>query len=386
MTAPPNQPTPADKRVAVAMSGGVDSSVAAAWLVDQGYEVVGLTMNLWDSGGVVAGCNRRSCCTTEDVEDARRVAQTLGIPFYVVDMRDLFEREVVNPFLQAYIAGRTPNPCMICNQIMKFHHLLDRARSLGAQFLATGHYAELKFTPGQQPQLFCGQDPLKDQSYFLAGTPIELLSYIRFPLGGLTKGETRNLAKKWGLHLSDKRESQDVCFVPDGDYAAFFRRHGVADRPGPIRGMDGQHLGQHRGIHNHTIGQRRGLGLSAPYPLYVIAIHAEDNLLVVGPEEALYGKSAQLHPINWLIPEGWQRDRLAVTTKIRYASSRVSATLELDASRQQATIHFDTAQRAITPGQACVFYDGDQVLGAGWFGPASCFSSKGEGVSSILSR
>ncbi|MBF0146580.1 MAG: tRNA 2-thiouridine(34) synthase MnmA [Magnetococcales bacterium] len=349
------------------MSGGVDSSVAAAWLVDQGYEVVGLTMRLWDSG--VAGPTHRSCCSTTDVDDARRVAQTLGIPFYVVNMQSLFERDVVNPFLEAYATGRTPNPCMVCNQVMKFQHLLARAASFGADFLATGHYAVLRSIPGQPPQLFRGQDPRKDQSYFLASTPLEVLSRIRFPLGELSKEETRGLARKWGLHLADKRESQDVCFVPDGDYGTFFRRHGLEDRPGTIRGLDGTILGHHRGIHGYTIGQRRGLGIAAPHPLFVVAIDVEHNELIVGPESSLFGQSARLTRINWLVDSATVPQPWPIQAKIRYASKAVPATLEWNRAGDDdgtAMLRFDQPQRAITPGQACVFYEGSRVLGGGW--------------------
>lgn len=370
MSISPSLPALPRQRVAVAMSGGVDSSVAAAWLLDQGYDVVGLTMRLWDhceteNGGTAT--NQRSCCGTEDVEDARRVAQTLNIPFYVLAMQHRFEQDVVIPFVQDYAAGRTPNPCIRCNQIIKFQHLLDQAHALGAKFLATGHYAQLLCSPGQPPRLFCGEDPRKDQSYFLANTPWELLAKVRFPLGEVTKEETRRLAKQFGLHLAQKRESQDVCFVPDGDYRSFFRRRGLMDRPGPIRGVDGTVLGQHSGIHRYTIGQRKGLGISAPHPLFVIAMDVSQNVLVVGPESALYGKMARLYHLNWLIPDMNNRQHLEVMAKIRYASPPVSATLEFGGEKNgEAMIHFHAPQRAITPGQACVFYQGRQVLGAGW--------------------
>lgn len=364
----PPLPSPPRQRVAVAMSGGVDSSVAAAWLVDQGYDVVGLTMRLWDlceEGGAVS--NQRSCCGTQDVEDARRVAQTLNIPFYVLTMQQRFQQDVVLPFLNAYAAGRTPNPCMACNQIIKFRHLWNHAHALGADFLATGHYAQIICSSDQPPRLFCGEDPLKDQSYFLASTPLAMLAKVRFPLGEVTKEETRKLAEKFGLHLAQKRESQDVCFVPDGDYRSFFRKHGLMDRPGPIQGVDGTVLGQHQGIHRYTIGQRKGLGISAPHPLFVVAMDVSLNLLIVGPEAALYGKNARLNQLNWLIPDAYTHQHLEVMAKIRYASPPVPATLEMGEEKDDAAvIHFHAPQRAITPGQACVFYRGRQVLGAGW--------------------
>ncbi len=352
------------ERVAVAMSGGVDSSVTAAWLVEQGYDVLGLTMTLWQDAGVRS--NTRSCCTTTDAEDARRVAQTLGIPFYIVAMQDLFQSAVVAPFLHSYAVGRTPNPCILCNQEVKFNHLLAKACDLGAAFLATGHYAQIHLSPENKPQLFRGVDPRKDQSYFLASTPWKMLEKIRFPLGGMTKGETRRLAQHFDLHLAQKRESQDVCFVPDGDYAAFFHHHGYSDQPGPIRGLDGKLLGQHRGIHGYTIGQRRGLGLATPKPMFVVAIDARENTLIVGPEESLLGQGARLSGINWLIDLDCLAPTIELQAKIRYASPPVAATLTLGATPEQGTLLFHTPQRAITPGQACVFYRENQVLGGGW--------------------
>ncbi|MBF0109420.1 MAG: tRNA 2-thiouridine(34) synthase MnmA [Magnetococcales bacterium] len=354
------------QRVAVAMSGGVDSSVVAAWLVDRGFEVVGLTMRLWagaETSATVA-TSGRSCCGGDEVDDARRVAQTLGIPFYTVDLQKQFSHGVVAPFLDAYANGQTPNPCIACNEILKFRHLLDQAGSIGAAFLATGHYAVLKFPLDQPPQLFRGHDPRKDQSYFLATTPLTVLSRIRFPLGTLSKEETRRLARKWGLHLAEKRESQDVCFVPDGDYGSFFRRQGLPDRPGPIRGLDGALLGRHQGVHGYTIGQRRGLGISARHPLFVVAIDAENNELIVGPEAALYAATASVRRINWLVdPIHASR---SVQVKIRYSATPVPARLEPGSQSDSVLVHFQQPQRAITPGQACVFHDGSRVLGGGW--------------------
>lgn len=351
-------------RVAVAMSGGVDSAVAAAWLVEQGYDVVGLTMTLWQEADMPA--NARSCCSSTDADDARRVAQTLGIAFYTVAMQEVFQDRVVTPFLQSYAMGRTPNPCILCNQEIKFNHLLAKASALEAPCLATGHYAQILKTPGGKPHLFCGADPRKDQSYFLASTPWTMLEKICFPLGAMTKEETRRLAQHFGLHLAQKQESQDVCFVPNGDYATFFRQQGLYDHPGPIRGLDGQLLGYHQGIHHYTIGQRRGLGISTPKPSFVVAIDTKNNTLIVGPEESLLGHGARLTQINWLIDLESLAPTLELQAKIRYASPPVAATLTLGASPEQGTLLFHTPQRAITPGQACVFYRGNQVLGGGW--------------------
>ncbi|MBF0421438.1 MAG: tRNA 2-thiouridine(34) synthase MnmA [Magnetococcales bacterium] len=362
---PPDSPPPAS-RVAVAMSGGVDSSVTAALLVQQGYEVIGLTMRLWDGEEATAQQSSRSCCTTNDAEDARRVAQTLGIPFYVIDLRAAFAEQVVSPFIRAYAQGSTPNPCMICNQTIKFEQLLAVTHSLGAEFLATGHYADLRFPPGHPPQLFRGRDPNKDQSYFLASTSLTSLTHLRFPLGGLTKDETRALGRQWGLHLAGKRESQDVCFVPGGDYGGFFRRHGLEDRPGMIRDRDGNLLGRHHGIHGYTIGQRRGLGIAAPRPMYVIAVDPDHNELIVGPEEALLAENARLTHINWLVPPVFPGQTLTCLAQIRYSSPPIAASLTVTDLSSQGEIHFHVPQRAVTPGQACVFYDGDQVLGSGW--------------------
>lgn len=347
------------------MSGGVDSSVAAAHLVEQGYDVVGLTMQLYDHGAPLPE-GTRACCALDDVQDARRVAQTLGIPFYVVNLEEQFRDAVIKDFIDSYAGGETPNPCVRCNQILKFDFLLKRALELEADFLATGHYAIRREGEGGASELWRGADPKKDQSYFLFATTTAQLEKIRFPLGDLTKEETRALGEKYGLHNAAKRESQDVCFVPDGDYAAFFEKQGgVGLEPGEIAHEDGRILGRHKGLACYTIGQRKGLGIAAPDPLYVTAIDVSGNRLVVGPGDALFKRELTVREMNWLVPPEPRK----TAARIRYASPAQPATIEpLGPDRVKVT--FEQPQRAVTPGQACVLYDGDRVLGGGWIEPS----------------
>ncbi|MBF0178477.1 MAG: tRNA 2-thiouridine(34) synthase MnmA [Magnetococcales bacterium] len=354
------------QRAAVAMSGGVDSATVAALLVEQGHEVIGLTMRLWDRGDAAGRAPGRACCATEDVHDARRVAQTLGIPFYVVDLTAEFREAVVEDFLAAHAAGRTPNPCARCNEVLKFRHLLDRARQLGASFLATGHYARIEEVEGE-PWLMRGLDPGKDQSYFLFATRREDLPAIRFPLGGMRKEETRVRAGAMGLHLARKRESQDLCFLPDGDPHDLFVHSGrtVLAQPGPICDDTGRLLGEHRGLGYYTIGQRHGLGIGgAPHPLHVIAIEPGENRLVVGPASALMRDGLELAALNWL-PRHPLTEPVAVLAQIRYASPPQPALLT-PLGGDRARIDFRSPQRAIASGQACVLYAQDRVLGGGW--------------------
>ncbi|MBF0610354.1 MAG: tRNA 2-thiouridine(34) synthase MnmA [Magnetococcales bacterium] len=343
------------------MSGGVDSSTAAAWLVEEGWEVIGLTMQLWDHGQSLSTTSR-TCCASEDIYDARQVAQRLGIPLYVLNMEEAFRQQVVDGFLTDYRQGRTPNPCIRCNQYLKFQLLLDKARALSASFLATGHYAIHKMSDDGTPQLWRGVDHKKDQSYFLFTVTAPQLSLLRFPIGSLTKEETRRLAEKFGLHVARKRESQDLCFVPDGDYESFFRQHGLPEEAGDIVDTSGRRLGTHHGLSRYTIGQRRGLGIASPHPLYVVALQVEENRLIVGEEGALYRDSLKLAEVNWLGPAGNQH-RLAA--RIRYAAEPQPATF-IPGELGLGEVFFDQPQRAITPGQACVFYLGDQMVGGGW--------------------
>ncbi|MBF0270689.1 MAG: tRNA 2-thiouridine(34) synthase MnmA [Magnetococcales bacterium] len=353
------------RRIAVALSGGVDSAATAALLVSQGWEVIGLTMQLWDPGAALPAAGGRTCCAPEDRHDARRVAQKLGIPFYVLNLEAQFQRAVVDDFITSYAAGHTPNPCIRCNQILKFRLLLDKAMDLGAEFLATGHYARVETVEGV-PRLLRGLDPDKDQSYFLFATRLEDLSRIRFPLGGLTKSQTRQLAESFGLHLARKRESQDLCFVPDGDHTAFFARHGSAatSTPGPIVDESGQILGQHQGLGHYTIGQRHGLGVAASYPLYVLAIHPGENRLVVGPAAALMRESLDVAQLHWLDPQPLTAP-VSILAQIRHASPPRPAWL-IPLEGQCARVEFVAPQRATAPGQACVFYVEDRVMGGGW--------------------
>lgn len=350
------------KRVAMAMSGGVDSATAAACLVEQGYEVIGLTMRLLRPHA--ASSNSRTCCASDDVEDARRVAQTLGITFYVIDMERAFQEAVVDDYLANYASGHTPNPCVRCNQVLKFHHLLQTSKSLEADFLATGHYAIRRET-ASGVQLWRGKDRKKDQSYFLFTLTPAQLRDVRFPLGEMTKETTRALAERYGLHLAHKHESQDLCFVPDGDSAAFLAS-AKPDllTPGPIVDQAGRILGEHRGLGRYTIGQRKGLGISSPQPCYVMAIQADANRLVVGSDSDLLHTELVVRDVNWLGEQPFEAPR-PIHAKIRYMAEAQPARL-IPHPPSGAHITFDAPQRAITPGQACVFYSGDRVLGGGW--------------------
>ncbi len=346
-------------RVVVGMSGGVDSSVAAALLVEQGFDVVGVTLHL-------AGSESR-CCSLDDADDARRVADRLGIRFYVANYKDRFREEVILPFADEYLAGRTPIPCVACNQHFKFQHLVARARALGAEGVATGHYARIETEAGTgAPRLLRGVDPRKDQSYFLFDLRPEQLARIRFPLGGLTKDEVRAKARELGLATADKPESQEICFVPDGDYARVVEelRPGAAPGEGEIVDEAGQVLGQHRGIHHYTVGQRRGLGLSAEEPLYVLRLEARHNRVVVGPERGLDAQRGRAERVSWTRGHAPPAGR-PVQVKIRYQHEGAAARLH-PTQDGAVEIAFQEPVRALAPGQAAVFYDGDEVLGGGW--------------------
>ena len=351
--------------VLVGMSGGVDSSVTAALLVQQGYRVLGITLNVWPEGERVGVVEREdACCALGAVEDARRVCATLGVPHYVVNFRDTFQRYVIQNFVEEYRRGRTPNPCVRCNQFIKFDALLAKAQALGADFVATGHYARIARMPDGRWALRKAADPKKDQSYVLYVMTQERLARAMFPLGELSKEETRRLAEELGLHVAGKPESQEICFVPTRDYRDYLREHDPASlRPGPIRDATGRVIGQHQGIALYTVGQRRGLGIASSKPLFVIEIWPEENTLVVGDEDSLYCREARVEGVNWVAIERPERP-IRVVAKARYKAEEVPATVE-PGEDGAVRVVFDAPQRAVTPGQTMVFYDGDIVLGGG---------------------
>lgn len=354
--------------VVAALSGGVDSAVAAALLVERGHRVVGMTMRLYDARGTEASAGGR-CCGPRDIEDARRVCRHLGIPFYVVDLEDTFRRDVIEDFVESYLAGETPNPCARCNQRIKFTPLLRRARALGGARIATGHYARLAAGPSGETELRRGADQSKDQSYFLFSMPADELSSIEFPLGGLDKDEVRRLARHYGLPNAQKADSQEICFVPDGDYAGFveasaLRRGAAPPGEGPIRDEAGRELGRHRGIHRYTIGQRRGLGAVGSHgaPAYVARIDPARNELVVGDREAARRSEVGLREVQWLTAA--PRDPVRAAVQIRHRAAPIPATIR-PGGGERAQVELDESVVA-SPGQAAVFYDGDRVLGGGW--------------------
>jgi tRNA-uridine 2-sulfurtransferase len=362
--------------IAVAMSGGVDSSTVAAMLRAEGYNVVGLTMQLWNQRrlagreGMPEAVTGR-CCSLDDVYDARRVAEAIGIPYYVVNHEDRFEHDVVRPFVHDYLSGRTPIPCSLCNNHLKFDQLLIVARQIGADSVATGHYARVELDPQTSRWLLKRPaDRSKDQTYFLFGLTQEQLSRTRFPLGGMTKPEVRELARKYGLALAEKPDSQEICFVPGGDYKKFLDAYlaeqgdSLPDTAGELVTTDGRVIGEHTGIHNFTVGQRKGLGVATGSPLYVIQIKGDQRQVVVGDQERLYSKTLLARRIN-LISVDDLADRIRVTVKIRHRHEPARAVLERTGA-DEILVTFDQPQRAITPGQAAVFYDEDIVVGGGW--------------------
>ncbi|MEC7701998.1 MAG: tRNA 2-thiouridine(34) synthase MnmA [Pseudomonadota bacterium] len=359
---------PEDTRVVVAMSGGVDSSVTAALLHEQGYQVIGLTMQLYDHGAAIE--RKGACCAGQDIYDARRVSETLGFPHYVLDYESKFKQSVIDDFVDSYMKGETPIPCVRCNQTVKFRDLLEAAMDLDADCMATGHYVQqiINHETGQA-ELHAAVDSTKDQSYFLFATTQEQLNFLRFPLGGWTKDVTRMHAERLGLLNADKPDSQDICFVPNGDYASVVKKiKPEAENAGEIVDLDGNVVGQHNGIIHYTIGQRRGLGIGGGVnadnsPFYVVRVDAQNNQVIVGPKEALARDIVHIGKANWL--GGKAGDVLDVEAKLRSVSKPMPAKLTI-LDDEHAVLTLDAAQYGIAPGQAAVCYQGKRVIGGGW--------------------
>ena len=364
---------PSDHRVVVAMSGGVDSSVTAALLVEAGYNVVGLTMQLYDYGKAFK--KKGACCAGSDINDARLVSSKLGIPHYVLNFESIFQDQVINDFADSYLKGETPIPCVRCNQTVKFTDMFDRAKKLGASALATGHYIRRKKISGN-PSLYKGIDPQKDQSYFLFATTKKQLNFVRFPLGSLTKDETRSVARRYELNVADKPDSQDICFVPEGRYADVVRklRPGTIDE-GNIIDVEGNILGKHNGIIDFTIGQRKGIGVGGRKGvddnnsiLYVIALDTDNNNVIVGPKEFLSCNKIRISDCNWLI-DLYQETEFRVLVKLRNSSQPVIGKIKVNFDDSFAYLFFDKPQFGVSTGQAAVFYnikESSHILGGGW--------------------
>jgi tRNA-specific 2-thiouridylase len=365
-----------EETIAVAMSGGVDSSVVAGMLHRQGERVIGLTMQLWNQRRLPElapeGGSTGRCCSLDDVYDARHVAQHLGIPYYVVNFEGRFEAQVVKPFIDEYLAGRTPVPCTLCNNFIKFDQFLEMAEGVGARRIATGHYARIAWNPDSgRWEMRRGADRAKDQTYFLFGLRQEQLARTLFPLGGFEKPAVREMARELGISTAAKPDSQEICFVPNGDYAgfidAYFRERGIApeDTKGELVTSDGRVVGEHQGVHRFTVGQRRGLGIATGEPLYVIATEPATRRVVIGRSHETLRATMVVNDVNW-ISIAPPAEPLRAEVKIRNKHLAADATIVPDAGRTRVEVRFDDPQRAVTPGQGAVFYSGNLVLGGGW--------------------
>ncbi|MEM9331763.1 MAG: tRNA 2-thiouridine(34) synthase MnmA [Pseudomonadota bacterium] len=384
---------PKDTRIVVAMSGGVDSSVVAGLLAREGYDVVGMTLQLYDHGEAIH--RKGACCAGQDIHDARRVSETLGIPHYVLDYEQKFREQVINPFMDSYIAGETPIPCVACNQTVKFADLLATAKELGADALATGHYIRSKLADPATGRraLYRPLDHARDQSYFLFATTQDQVDYLRFPLGGLPKAETREIARDLGLVVAEKSDSQDICFVPQGRYSDIINKlQPEAAQPGEICHIDGRVLGNHEGIINFTVGQRRGIGVATGEPIYVVHLDAKTARVVVGPKEALDTRSIYLRDVNWLgdgaletIPE----TGIALFVKVRSTRPPMEAVLYPADAQGRIRVELIGGEAGIAPGQACVFYQDDRddtrVLGGGFIASTQREASIEASLVSVLS-
>lgn len=355
------------QKAVVAMSGGVDSSTVAAILKDEGYDVVGITLQLYDHGMTVG--KKGACCAGQDIYDAQMAAEKIGIYHYVLNYESVFKESVIEDFADSYLRGETPIPCVKCNQKVKFLDLFKFAKDLGADFLATGHYVQ-RLEHGGKAELHAGADENKDQSYFLFTTTQEQLDFLRFPIGHLNKAKTRELAKEFGLEIADKPDSQDICFVPDGGYAKVIEkmRPGALDE-GEIVDLQGNVLGKHNGVVNFTIGQRRGIGVAAADPLYVVKILPEVNRVVVGPQSALFSDTLYVKELNFLANDELG-DEFECTVKLRSMHQPIPAKVT-KFKGQKAKVELKMPYKGITPGQACVMYDNTRVLGGGWISASS---------------
>lgn len=357
------------EKVVIAMSGGVDSSVCAALMLDEGYDCVGMTMRLWKGQEAEDSCSTQSCCGAESVEDARLVAETLGIPYYAINFRQEFWDQVVKVFAEQYFAGKTPSPCILCNEKLKFDTLYKKAMDIGASKVCTGHYARIQFDEATgRWHLLKGIDKNKDQSYFLFSMTQEQLSKTLFPVGSFTKDKIRELAAQAQLITAKKPESMDICFIPDGDYVSFLERHfpeQAANAKGRVKHVDGRDLGEHKGIHSATVGQRKGLGIAFGEPLYVTKVNAETKEIVVGSREDTKQNEFVASRMNWIVKDPQLQESFRLTIRVRSRGPESLGTV-FPLPDQRARIVFDQPQHAITPGQAAVFYQDEKVFGGGW--------------------